>query len=122
MRKAYPAVLDSLDALRTDADAFCAENRIDADSVFALNLCLEEVFSNSAIYGCGLSPDKKIEVSLYFLLIIFIIVCAAFLFTFKNFFCFIITARVLRRVPDLRLLFFILFFLHFMHKIECVLI
>ena len=64
MRKAYPAVLDSLDALRTDADAFCAENRIDADSVFALNLCLEEVFSNSAIYGCGLSPDKKIEVSL----------------------------------------------------------
>ena len=62
--RTYPAVLESLDAISSDAEVFCESAGIGADTAFALNLCLEEIFTNCARYGCGLSPDEKIEISL----------------------------------------------------------
>ena len=42
MKKTYAAKFDSLDELFADVDAFCAENRVDAASAYALNLCFAE--------------------------------------------------------------------------------
>lgn len=63
MRKTYPATLESLDALAADLKFFCEENGVDAATSFALNLSLDELFTNCATYGCNLDPKMLVEVS-----------------------------------------------------------
>jgi anti-sigma regulatory factor (Ser/Thr protein kinase) len=63
MRKTYPATLESLKAIAEDLEIFCEENGVDAKTSFALNLCLDELFTNSASYGCNLDPKKSVEIS-----------------------------------------------------------
>ena len=64
MKKTYAAKFDSLDELFADVDAFCAENRVDAASAYALNLCLDEIFTNIVSYGYKNDGSQKIEVEL----------------------------------------------------------
>ena len=64
MLKTYPATLDSLATIAEDAEIFCEENGIDGATTFALNLCLDELFTNSATYGYNLDPTKSVEISL----------------------------------------------------------
>ena len=63
MKKTYAAKFDSLDELFADVDAFCAENRVEA-SAYALNLCLDEIFTNIVSYGYKNDGSQKIEVEL----------------------------------------------------------
>ena len=64
MQKNYPASLDSLERIAEDAENFCAENRIDATSSFALNLCLDEIFTNCVMYGYKGCQSKEVSIKL----------------------------------------------------------
>ena len=64
MQKTYPAVLDSLEHIAEDVENFCAENRVDIASSFALNLCLDEIFTNCVMYGYKECPTNEVYVKL----------------------------------------------------------
>lgn len=60
----YSAKLENLDTIYADAENFCGENGVDAASLFALNLCLDEIFTNIVSYGYKNDDTKEVEIEL----------------------------------------------------------
>ena len=63
MRKVYKARISETARLAEDAEAFCAAEGVGADAAFAMNLCLDEVFTNIVEYGYR-GAEGEIEVEL----------------------------------------------------------
>ncbi len=64
-QKTYIASLDSLDEIYADVETFCEQSRVNDKSKYALNLCLDEVFTNIVTYGYKGDKSKSIEIELY---------------------------------------------------------
>ncbi len=62
MRKFYKADLDELAAIAADVEVFCAQTGADSASAFALNLCLDEIFTNIVEYGYKRDASNKVEI------------------------------------------------------------
>lgn len=62
--RTYSAKLENLDAIYADAESFCEQNGVDSSSLFALNLCLDEIFTNIVSYGYKNDDTKKVEIEL----------------------------------------------------------
>lgn len=64
MKKIYKADLKQLEAIAADAAAFCGEIGADPASAYALNLCLDEIFTNIVQYGYRCDASKEVEIEL----------------------------------------------------------
>lgn len=62
--RTYSAKLENLDAIYADTESFCEQNGVDSASLFALNLCLDEIFTNIVSYGYKNDDTKKVEIEL----------------------------------------------------------
>ncbi len=63
-QKTYVAKLDSLDEIYVDVENFCKEARVDDKTKYALNLCLDEIFTNIVSYGYKGDESKNVEIEL----------------------------------------------------------
>lgn len=64
MKKIYKADLKQLKAIAADTAAFCGEIGADPASAYALNLCLDEIFTNIVQYGYRCDASKEVEIEL----------------------------------------------------------
>lgn len=64
MKKLYPAKLESLNTIADDVENFCAECGASQSEIYAINLCLDEVFTNIVTYGYENDPTKDVEIEL----------------------------------------------------------
>lgn len=64
MKKNYAATLANLDEVYSDIGNFCRENGVDGASAYALNLCIDEIFTNAVMHGYKCDPSKNIEIEL----------------------------------------------------------
>lgn len=66
MRKIYKADVEQMTKVAQDLEEFFESNSIDQATAFAFNLCIDEIFTNSASYAyaddCG--KDNTIEVEI----------------------------------------------------------
>jgi anti-sigma regulatory factor (Ser/Thr protein kinase) len=62
MQRSFNRTLDSLEPLFEFTGAFAARERLGEDVVFALNVAIEELFTNMVKYGGG-SDEVSIDVS-----------------------------------------------------------
>ena len=63
-KKTYTSSLENVERLSQDVEAFFAQKGVSDAAIFAINLCLDELFTNSATYGYKGRADGKIEVEL----------------------------------------------------------
>ncbi|MDY6068104.1 MAG: ATP-binding protein [Opitutales bacterium] len=63
-KKTYTSSLENVERLSQDVEAFFAQQGVSDATIFAINLCLDELFTNSATYGYKGRADGKIEVEL----------------------------------------------------------
>ena len=63
-KKTYTSALENVERLAQDVEEFFAQRGVGSAAIFAINLCLDELFTNSATYGYKGKPDGKIEVEL----------------------------------------------------------
>jgi len=64
MKKTYKASLDSLEEIYSDIENFCEENGVDDAAAYAVNLCVDEVFTNTVIYGYKNDASKSVEIEI----------------------------------------------------------
>ena len=50
-KKTYTSSLENVERLSQDVEAFFAQQGVSDAAIFAINLCLDELFTNSATYG-----------------------------------------------------------------------
>ncbi len=62
MKKTYTARLKNLDAIAEDIESFCATNGATDSQTFAINLAIDEIFTNIVSYGYGESDDNFVEI------------------------------------------------------------
>lgn len=62
MKKTYKADLTKLEEIAQDTQTFCELIDADGASCFALNLCLDEIFTNIVQYGYKSDASKDIEI------------------------------------------------------------
>ena len=65
MQKTYIADLKNLKNLTSDIEFFCEQNTLSSTDQFAINLCLDELFTNSSTHGKQSDTETKIELSLH---------------------------------------------------------
>ncbi len=63
-KKTYVAKLESLDEIYVDVEIFCKEAHVDDKTKYALNLCLDEIFTNIVSYGYKGDKSKNVEIEL----------------------------------------------------------
>ena len=63
-KKTYTSSLENVERLSQDVEEFFAQKGVDNAAIFAINLCLDELFTNSVTYGYKGKADGKIEVEL----------------------------------------------------------
>ena len=64
VKHTYSADLKNLDLVCANVENFCEEVCADAKTVFALNLSLDEVFTNIVMYGYKNDSTKTIDIEL----------------------------------------------------------
>lgn len=64
MKKIYKAEIPQLENLLADAESFCEASGAGRETAFKLGLCLDEIFTNIANYGCEGGKTCFVEVEL----------------------------------------------------------
>ncbi len=64
MKNVYSAQLTNLKQIATDIEAFCEANNVPAKERFAINLAVDEMFTNVVSYGYKMDVSQKIEIQI----------------------------------------------------------
>jgi serine/threonine-protein kinase RsbW len=64
IKNTYSASLENLEKIFADAEKFCEEINADAKTTYALNLSLDEIFTNIVSYGYKGDSSKNVEIEL----------------------------------------------------------
>ena len=65
MKKVYAANISEIARLVENLEAFCDEHNVDAPTLFAFNLCIDEIFTNIVDYGYKhLTGEIEIELTI----------------------------------------------------------
>ncbi len=60
----YKAKLEELDTICEDIESFCEKAAVDTNSKFALNLCVDEIYTNIVMYGYKGDESQEVEIEL----------------------------------------------------------
>ncbi len=64
MKKRYEAKISEIIKVSTDIEAFGEEFELSMPTIFALNLCVDELFTNIVDYGYKNAADKFVDIDL----------------------------------------------------------
>ena len=64
IKNTYSADLTNLEKIYADTESFCEEINADAKTTYALNLSLDEIFTNIVSYGYKNDTSKNVEIEL----------------------------------------------------------
>jgi len=63
IKKTYPAKLEALEDICADTEEFCSQAGADAKTIYAFNLCLDEIFTNIVTYGYAGDTSKTVSIA-----------------------------------------------------------
>ena len=64
MKKSYTANLASLNEIAKDIEEFCNTCGVSGNDVYAINLAVDELFTNSVVYGYENNADAVVDVEI----------------------------------------------------------
>ncbi len=64
MQNIYSAQLNNLEQIERDVASFCIAECISANDQFAINLSIDEMFTNVVTYGYKMNSSAQVEISL----------------------------------------------------------
>ena len=64
MKTAYESTTKAMMRAQDDLEKFCVKNSVGEDVAYAMELCLDELFSNAIHYGYADDATKKIDVTM----------------------------------------------------------
>ena len=64
IKNTYSADLTNLEKIYADTESFCEKINADAKTIYALNLSLDEIFTNIVSYGYKNDTSKNVEIEL----------------------------------------------------------